>query len=292
MIMNSQLSERIHENMGGFSKGQKLIAQYILEHYDEVAFMTAVKLGNTVGVSESTVVRFAAELGYSGYPALQRAIQEMIRNKLTSVQRLEITARTIAPESLLDAVFNQDIDMIRRAMEEVSHEDFDRAVDAVVSAEKVYVVGTRSSSALATFLSYYFGLILDDVHHLNVASEAEIFEQMIRIGKGDAVIGISFPRYSKKVVKAMRFASDVGAKCIAITDSPVSPIAEAADFLLLARSGIASFVDSLVAPLSLLNAFIVATAIRRKVDVAEMFRRLETIWDEYGVYEKVDEKTN
>jgi len=290
--MNSQLSERIHENMGSFSKGQKLIAQYILEHYDEVAFMTAVKLGNTVGVSESTVVRFAAEIGYSGYPALQRAIQEMIRSKLTSVQRLEITARSVEADKLLDTVFNQDIDMIRRAMEEVSREDFYRAVDAAVSAEKVYIIGTRSSSALATFLSYYFNLILDDVHLLNAASEAEIFEQMIRIGKNDAVIGISFPRYSRKVVKAMHFASDVGAKCIAITDSPVSPIAEAADFLLLARSGMASFVDSLVAPLSLVNAFIVTAAIRKKADVAGMFQRLESIWDEYGVYEKVDERTS
>lgn len=288
--MNNQLIGRIHDRMSGFSKGQKRIAKYIEEHYDKVAFMTASKLGATVGVSESTVVRFATEIGYSGYPELQRAMQEMIRSRLTSVQRLEITAQNLEIPQLLSAVLNQDIDIIRRTNEETSHEDFYRAVDAIVDARRVYIMGARSSHALATFLSYYFNLIFDSVRLVNCSSEAEIFEQMVNVGKDDAVVAISFPRYSRKVVKALQFATDRGARTIALTDSPLSPLAEAAAYRMLARSDMASFVDSLVAPLSLINAFIVTTAIRKKEAVGENLRRLEEIWDQYGVYEKVDDK--
>ena len=288
--MNNQLIGRIHDRMSGFSKGQKRIAKYIEEHYDKVAFMTASKLGATVGVSESTVVRFATEIGYSGYPELQRAMQEMIRSRLTSVQRLEITAQNLEIPQLLSAVLNQDIDIIRRTNEETSHEDFYQAVDAIVDARCVYIMGARSSHALATFLSYYFNLIFDSVRLVNCSSEAEIFEQMVNVGKDDAVVAISFPRYSRKVVKALQFATDRGARTIALTDSPLSPLAEAAAYRMLARSDMASFVDSLVAPLSLINAFIVTTAIRKKETVGENLRRLEEIWDQYGVYEKVDDK--
>nr|WP_319487949.1 MurR/RpiR family transcriptional regulator [uncultured Caproiciproducens sp.] len=289
--MNNLLAVRIKNKMGDFSKGQKLIAKYIEEHYDKVAFMTASRLGATVGVSESTVVRFATEIGYTGYPELQQAMQEMIRNKLTSVQRMEVTASRIGDSDILDSVFNQDIDIIRRTMEETPHEDFYRSVDAIVAARKIYILGARSSLALATFLSYYFNLIFESVLLVQSTSEGEIFEQMIRIDERDVVIGISFPRYSKKAVKALNFAHKRGATVIAITDSTLSPMAKEADNLLLARSDIASIVDSLVAPLSLINALIVTTALRKTGEVTQVFKRLEDIWDEYGVYEKVDDKS-
>ena len=201
--MNSQLTARILNNMPEFSKGQKLIAKYILEHYDKVAYMTASRLGATVGVSESTVVRFATEIGYSGYPELQQAMQEMIRSRLTSVQRIEVTVNNMGSSDVLSSVMNQDIDMIRRTLEETSRKDFYAAVDAIADSRKIYILGAGSSLALATFLSYYFGLILENVQLVNITSEAEIFEKMIRVNEADTVIGISFPRYSKRAVKAM-----------------------------------------------------------------------------------------
>ena len=290
--MNNQLITRIKDKMSDFSKGQRLIARYIEEHYDKVAFMTASKLGATVGVSESTVVRFATEIGYAGYPELQQAMQEMIRSKLTSVQRMEVTAARIGSSDVLESVMNQDIDMIRRTLEETSREDFYAAVDAIVSSRKIYILAARSSLALATFLNYYFTSMFENIQLVNTTSEAEIFEQMIRVNERDAVIGISFPRYSRKAVKALQFASKRGAKVISITDSPLSPLAEPANYLLLARSDMASVVDAIVAPLSLINALIVTTALKKKEEVTEIYHQLEDIWDEYGVYEKVDEKSN
>ena len=287
--MDNLLAVRIHNKMDDFSKGQKRIAKFIEEHYDKVAFMTASKLGATVGVSESTVVRFATEIGYDGYPQLQEAMQEMIRNKLTSVQRIEVTAGRIGNSDILDYVFSQDIDAIRRTMEETSHGDFYQAVDAILSSRKIYILGARSALALATFLSYYFNLLFDNVCLVQSTSEGEIFEQMIRIDSSDVVVGISFPRYSKKVVKAMKFAHNRGAKVVAITDNSLSPLAEAADYRLLARSDIAAIVDSLCAPLSLINALIVATAMKKAGEVKQIFQNLEDIWDEYGVYEQVDD---
>jgi DNA-binding MurR/RpiR family transcriptional regulator len=251
--------------------------------------MTASKLGVTVGVSESTVVRFATEIGYSGYPQLQRAMQEMIRNKLTNVQRMEVTANRIGNSDVMDFIFNQDIEVIRRTMEETSHDSFYQAVDAIAKSNKIYILAARSALALGTFLSYYFHLLFENVLLVQSTSEAEIFEQMIRIGENDAVIGISFPRYSKKVAKAMSFAHDRGAKVIAITDSSVSPIATSSDFMLLAKSDMASIVDSLCAPLSLLNALIVSVALKKSGEVSHVFQTLEDIWDEYGVYEKVED---
>ena len=290
--MNSQLSDRIKMKSATFSKGQRLIAKYIEEHSDKVAFMTASRLGATVGVSESTVVRFATEIGYSGYPALQQAMQEMIRSQLTSVQRLEMTSSNIAPERLLDAVLEQDIDILRRTKETVNREDFYRAADALQRAQRVYILGAGSSLALATFLSHYFRLVFDTVHLVEATSEATILQQMIHAGEGDAIIAISFPRYSKKAAKALQYASDRGVSTIAITDSPLSPLARHASHVLLARSDMVSFVDSLVGPLSLINALIVTVAIRRKGEVADTLRKIENIWDEYGVYEKVDEANN
>lgn len=288
--MNNFLLSKIESEFMHFSKGQKLIAKFITEHYDKAAFMTASKLGATVGVSESTVVRFATEIGFEGYPELQNAMQEMVRSKLTSVQRIEVTSSRIGNADILDTVLNQDIDKIRRTLEETSRSDFYNAVDAIVSSKRIYILGARSSAAIANFLGYYFRLIFDNVQIVNTTSETEIYEQMLRVSESDAVIGISFPRYSKRAVKAMSFASDRGARVIALTDSQISPLAQYSDYLLLARSDMASVVDSLVAPLSLINALIVATALRKKDEVSETFKQLEKIWDEYNVYEKVDEK--
>ncbi len=287
--MNSQLSGRIREKSGSFSKGQRLIAKYIEEHSEEVAFMTASKLGVTVGVSESTVVRFATEIGYSGYPALQRAIQEMIRSKLTSLQRLEMTSRNIGAERLLDAVLDQDIDILKHTKESIDREEFYRAADALVTAPRVYILGAGSSLALATLLAHYLRLIFDTVQLVEATSEATILQQMIRAKKGDAIIAISFPRYSKKAVKTLKYAADQGLSTLAITDSLLSPLAEFAQYRLLAKSDMVSFVDSLVGPLSVINALIVTVAIRKKQEVADTLRKIESIWDEYSIYEKVDE---
>jgi DNA-binding MurR/RpiR family transcriptional regulator len=287
--MDNLLEARIQKKMNEFSKGQKRIAGYIEENYDKVAFMTASKLGATVGVSESTVVRFATEIGYDGYPQLQQAMQEMIRNKLTTVQRMDVTSARIGGSDVLDFVFNQDIDVIRRTMEETSHKDFYRAVDAIVASRKIYILAARSALALGTFLFNYLNMLFENVLLVQSTSEGEIFEQMIHINGQDTVIGISFPRYSRKVAHAMDFARNRSAKVIAITDTSMSPIAEKADYLLLARSDIASIVDSLCAPLSLINALIVMITIKKSGEVKQTFQSLEDIWDEYGVYEKVDE---
>ena len=260
-----------------------MIARYIEEHSEQVAFMTASRLGQTVGVSESTVVRFATEIGYSGYPALQQAMQEMIRSKMTSVQRLERTSTTIPMDRLLDEVLDQDIDILKRTKENVDREAFYRAADALVNAKKVYVLGAGSSLALATFMAHYLRLVFETVHLVEATSEATILQQMVHVGEGDAVIAISFPRYSKKAVKTMKYASSQKA-------TTVSPLAQYASHVLLARSDMVSFVDSLVGPLSILNALIVTVAIKKKNEVADTLRKIEEIWDEYGVYEKVDEK--
>ena len=286
--MNMPLAHRIRENMKTFSKGQKKIAQYVLLHPETAADMTAVKLAMAVGASESTVVRFAAELGYSGYPAFQRAIQEMIKNQLTSVQRMNLIPKT--QNELFSTILNQDMNAIEVALSEISQEDFAKAVEAVSNAEKVYVVATRSSVALATFLVYYLNLLLDDVHFLNVSSEVDLFEQIIRVNENDAVFCMNFPRYSTKIAKAVHYVKGVGANVVVLTDSENSPIADAASELLIAQSTMASFVDSLVAPMSVVNAFLAAVAQYKHKEVEEVFNRLENIWDEYGVYEKVDTK--
>ncbi len=284
--MIEHLLTRIEMNMNTFSKGQKRIANYIEEHYDTAAFMTAAKLGKTVGVSESTVVRFANELGYEGYPKLQKAMQEMIRDKLTSVQRIDVTTTRIGNNHVLDAIMNQDIDKIRRTLEETSREDFEKAVKSIVKAKRIYIFGVRSTASLAQFLGYYFGLIFDNVRVITDTSKTHTYEQLFRIEKDDVMIGISFPRYSTMAVEAMSLARDRGANSIAITDSMVSPLVSAADEVLLARSDMASVVDSLVAPLSLINALIVATVLEKKDEVTDTFKELELIWNHQGVYDK------
>lgn len=278
------------ENMRSkLSKGQKRIAEYIEEHYDKAAFMTASKLGETVGVSESTVVRFAVEIGYDGYPKLQKAMQELIKDKLTSVQRIEVTSTRFGEENILESVLNQDIEKIKHTIEEISHEDFRAAVKAIVEAENIYIFAVRSSSALANFLGYYFDLIFGNVRVVSTTSKIEIYEKLLHINENDVIIGISFPRYSKTAVEGMKFASDRHASVIAITDSMISPLVGPADHVLLASSDMASIVDSLVAPLSLINALIVATVLEKKASVENTFQRLETYWDKYDVYAKTSE---
>ena len=287
--MNRDILALIHENMDTFSKGQKRIANYILESYDKAAFMTASKLGKRVNVSESTVVRFAAELGYDGYPSMQRSLQKMIRNRLTSVQRIEVANDRIGDQDVLDMVLQSDIDKIRLTLEEIDRESFDKAADAIVAARRIYIVGLRSSASIATFLGFYFNLIFDNVVMISANTVSEVLESLLRVGEGDVVIGISFPRYFSRAVPAMNLARDRGATTIAITDSAVSPLASIAQYTLKARSDMASFVDSLVAPLSLVNALLVAVSRKKNEDLARTFRTLEEIWDEYGVYEKVQE---
>lgn len=288
--MNSQLVEKIKQYEKGFSKGQKLISKYIEEHYDKVAFMTASKLGATVGVSESTVVRFATEIGYSGYPGLQQAMQDMIRNRLTSVQRLEITSTNVPIEELLDASVAQDIDIVKRTLENVSKEEFYGAAEAISKSKNIYILGAGSSLALATFLKHYMNLIFDNVILLDESSEAMVLQQLMKVTENDAVIVISFPRYSKRAIKAMQYSTAKGACSVAITDIKESPLAKFAKYSIFAKSDMVSFVDSLVAPLSMINALIVTIAIKRKDKLIHNLKSLEDIWDEYGVYEKIEEK--
>ena len=278
--MNRDLLTIISQMSPQFSKGQRLIANYIVNHFDKAAFMTAFKLGTTVGVSESTVVRFASEVGFSGYPELQKALQELIRNKLTTVQRMDVTSDQLENGNVLARVLGKDIEKIRRTLEETSERDFAGAVDAICSAKTIYIIGVRSSSALATFLSFYFNHIFSDVRLINTNSRSEMFEHIMRIGEGDVFIGFSFPRYSKRTVQAAHYARANGAKVIALTDTGKAPIADAAHFLLMARSDMISFVDSLVAPLSMVNALIVAVGLKKREEVSRTYELLERIWGE------------
>ncbi|CCJ33319.1 MurR/RpiR family transcriptional regulator [Caloramator australicus] len=266
------------------SKGQKIIAEYILKHYDKAAFMTAAKLGQTVGVSESTVVRFANELGFSGYPSLQKELQELIKNKLTSVQRIEITNDLIDEENPLRSVLKADMENIRVTLEKINQNVFDEVVNEILKAKRIYIVGFRSSQALVEFMGFYLNLILDNVRVVS-RGVSDIFEQLLRVGDGDLVIGISFPRYSTRTIEALKFSKDRGAKVVAITDSLLSPLASHADYTLIAQSNMVSFVDSLVAPLSLINALIVAVGVKEKETISETFKTLENIWEEYNVYD-------
>ena len=283
--MSKDILSLISSKMNTFSKGQKLIANYILSSYDKAAFMTASKLGKTVHVSESTVVRFASELKYDGYPAMQKALQEMIRNRLTSIQRIEVSNDIIGNQDVVTSVMQSDMEKIRMTMEEIDRESFQAAVDTIINAKKIYILGTRSSGSLAGFMSFYFGLMFDNVVHVGESANQEIFDQIVQVGEGDVTV----PRYSRRTVRAINFAHERGSKVVAITDSASNSMAKAADYVLLAKSDMASFVDSLVAPLSLINALLVAIA-RSKSDVVDHFERLEHIWQEYGVFVSMEEE--
>ncbi|MGN0561633.1 MAG: MurR/RpiR family transcriptional regulator [Candidatus Fimenecus sp.] len=287
--MNEPLLAKMDESIRRLSKGHKKIAAYIKENYDKAAFMTAAALGKKVGVSESTVVRFATELGFKGYPELQRALQQMIKSKLTAVQRMEVSQTLIGDGDIINSVLTGDIELIRETAERTSRDDFKNALAEINRAKRIYILGVRSSAALASFLAFYFNLVFDSVVLVDTSSASEMFEQMFRIDENDVCIAISFPRYSKQTVNAMRFIADRKAKIIAITDTDKSPIASFADYLLVARSDMASVVDSLTAPLSLINALIVGVTLSRREEVYDNFNKLEGIWDEYQVYEKTEE---
>ena len=273
-------------SMDKLSKSQRSIADFIEGSFEKAAFMTAGKLAAVVGVSEATVVRFAQELGYGSYPEMRRALQDLVRGRLTSVQRIAVARELTEGGDILQHVLSSDIEQIRQTLEDVSRSDFDAATGAVIAAKNIYILGLRSSSALAHFMGFYLNLLFENVHVVNESSSLEVFEQILRVSKGDVFIALSFPRYSKRTIRAARYARDMGATVLGITDSNGSPVAKLSDICLYARSDMASFLDTLVAPLSLVNALIVAVSARAGSDVATSFERLERIWDEYGVYDK------
>ncbi len=283
--MNVDLLKTIENKMSDFSKGQRLIATYILESYDKAAYLTAARLGAIVGVSESTVVRFALELGYDGYPDFQHSLQEIIRNRLTSFQRIEVTNHLIGDGNVLDKVLLSDAEKIRRTMEEIDHASFEETVDRIISAKRIYIIGVRSSSSLAGFLNFNLRMIFDNVKFVQTTSGSEMFEQIMRIGEGDVMIAISFPRYSKRIINAVEYARSKNANVVALTDSKLSPIAQYANQLLIAQSDMASFVDSLVAPLSIINAMVVAVSRKKQDELTERLRILEEVWEQYDVYD-------
>ncbi len=288
MDTSKGLFARISENYKGFSKGQKKIADFIRNHYEQAVFMTASALASSAGVSESTAVRFAVSLGYSGYPEFRRELEGMIMNRLNSVERMEVTYGNIPEGEILDKVMLSDMEKIRKTLEKCDRTAFRTAVDTILNARRVYVIGIRSCAPLAAFLSFYLNQVLEDVRLVSTSNSSEIFEQMVRLSDEDVVIGISFPRYSMRTLKALEFANNRKAKVIAITDSVHSPLNLYSSCNLIARSDMASIVDSLVAPLSLINALIVTLCMERKDKVVETLLSMEKLWEEYQVYSKDD----
>ena len=284
--MPSNLLREIEERFDGFSKGQKSIAQYILEHYEKAAFMTAAQLGNLAAVSESTVVRFADELGYAGYPALRRALRELVHTNLTSFQRVEVADTIIGDKDVLEQVLVSDAEKIRKTLDSIDRTAFNAAVDNIICAKRIYIIGVRSSATLAGFLHYNLQMVFDNLTLVQTTSGNEMLEQIMRVGAGEVVVAISFPRYSKRIIKAVEFAKSNGADVVALTDRVTSPIAKEADQLLTANSDMASFVDSLVAPLSIINAIVAAVTRKKRDEITERLKKLEEIWDEYDVYDK------
>ena len=280
----NELLLRIKEKYKKMSKGQRRLADYVCNDYDKAVFLTAAKLGEIVGVSESTVVRFATQLGYKGYPGFQKALEELVRNKLNSIQRMEVTYGRISQSEILETVLQSDIDKIKMTLADIDHKAFDLAIDTLLNARRVYVIGIRSCAPLASFLGFYLNLVCDNVSVVDVNSSSEIFEQLIRINEHDVIIGISFPRYSMRTLKALEFASNRKAKVITLTDSVHSPMNLYSSCNLIARSDMASIVDSLVAPLSVLNALVVALCMKKQKEVITTLEALEDIWDEYQVY--------
>ena len=280
----SDVLKKIEESVPSFSKGQKKIAQYIINQYNKAVFMTAAKIAEETGVSESTVVRFADAMGYDGFPEFQQALQDSVKGKLTALQRFEQASEHLESRDMLSLVMNSDISRLKATYEQLDKELFEKAVQSISKAKKIYIIGVRSSSALASFLGFYLNLLFDDVRVISTTSVSEVFEQIMRIGKDDVLIGISFPRYSNRTVKALQYAKTNGATVISVTDSKVSPLVEYSDVALLAESGMVSFVDSLVAPLSIINALIDSLGMNKKSEIKDTFDRLEDIWKEYNVY--------
>lgn len=283
--MEKNLLKVLKENLNSCSKGHRLISEFVINHFDKAAFMTASKLGETAGVSESTVVRFAVSLGFKGYPEFQKSLQELVKNKLTAVQRMELSDDRIGTENLLEKVMTADIDRIKETLMKISDVDFNESVEKIANANTIYIIGNRSSSALASFAEYYLSLMFSYVKRVKSSSTSEMLEQVMRIDENDVIIGFSFPRYSTQTLTGIKYARDKKAKVVAFTDSYNSPLAPYADYLLVAGSDMASFVDSLVAPLSLLNALLVAVSIKKKGMISENFKTLENIWEEYNTYD-------
>ena len=269
-----------------FSKGQRRIAGYITDSYDKAAFMTASRLGKMVGVSESTVVRFAVELGFDGYPEMQKAMQEMVMNRLTSVQRIEVANDRIGNQDILGKVLQADAEKIRQTAETISHDDFQTAVDAILRANHVYILGVRSAAPLANFAGYYMNYMFENVRVVTVSGAGEMFENLVNVKPDDVVIAFSFPRYSSATLKAVQYCRQIGATVIGITNSHLSPLAENSDYVLIAKSDMVSLVDSLVAPLSVVNALLVSLASAREQEVQKSLGTLERVWEEYNIYEK------
>jgi len=282
----NELLIRMEEKYKKMSKGQKRLADYVTENYDKAVFLTAARLGEVVGVSESTVVRFATQLGYKGYPGFQKALEELVRNKLNSIQRMEVTYGRISQSEILETVLQSDIEKIKLTLTGIDQKAFELAIDTILSAKRIYVVGIRSCAPLASFLCFYLNLVCENVTAVNTNSSSEIFEQLIRINEEDVIIGISFPRYSMRPLKALDFASNRKAKVITLTDSVHSPMNLYSSCNLIARSDMASIVDSLVAPLSVINALVVALCMKKQKEVVHTLETLEQIWGEYQVYSK------
>ena len=287
--MNHDILAILREKEPTFSKGQKRIARYITEAYDKAAFMTANRLGKTVGVSESTVVRFAVDIGFDGYPSMQKAMREMVLNRMTSVQRLEVANNRFSDQDVVSMVIQSDIEKLRQTGETVNREEFEAAVNAILKAKRVYIMGVRSVAPLANFLGYYLNYMFNNVHVISGSSVGEMFERIVGVNSGDVVIAFSFPRYSASTTRGAKYCRSAGATVIGITDSKLSPLGSTSDHVLVAKSDMVSLVDSLVAPLSLVNALIVAVAAKREKELSQTFANLERIWDEYEVYEKTKE---
>lgn len=289
MSENIDLIRLIQSKFHNLSKGQKIIAQYIMTNYDKAAFMTAAKLGEKVGVSESTVVRFANAIGFIGYPQLQKMLQEMIKTKLTTVQRIEMSSDYSNEENILKNVLKADMENIRATLDEINFSVFENVTKEITEARSIYIIGLRSSTILSEFLGFYLNLIMDNVHIVTYTI-GDIFEQLLRISENDLVIGIGFPRYSSRTVSALEYCKSRGAKVVAITDSLLSPLSSNADYTLVAKSNMESFVDSIVAPLSVLNALIIAVGIKEKSGLSSSFARLEEIWDKYNIFSSSEDE--
>ena len=284
--MGADILLLMQKKASGLSKGQRALARYITESYDKAAFMTAGKLGRTVGVSESTVVRFAAELGYEGYPEMQKALQDMVLNRLTSVQRIEVTSDRLGDQDVVTSVLQSDADKLRQTSEILDRVEFRNAVQGILNGKRIFVLGARSAAPLASFLGYYLQFMFSNVHLVTVSGCSEMFEKMIDVNADDVVVAFSFPRYSAATAKGAQYCRSVGAKVIGITDSRLSPLGVNSDYILLAKSDMVSLVDSIVAPLSVVNALLVALASGREQSLAKTFDSLEQVWEEYSVYEK------
>ena len=284
--MGHDILSILQEQEPTFSKGQRRIAQYITQSYDKAAFMTANRLGKTVGVSESTVVRFAVDLGFDGYPSMQKAMQEMVLNRLTSVQRIEVANDRLGDQDAISMVLRSDMEKLRQTEETIDRAEFTAAVNAILKAKRVYILGVRSVAPLANFLGYYLNHMFNNVHVVSGFSAGEMFEKIVSVNSDDVVIAFSFPRYSSSTTKGAQYCRSAGATVIGFTDSKLSPLGQCCDHVLVAKSDMVSLVDSLVAPLSIVNALIVAIAAKREKELSRTFANLERIWDEYDVYEK------